>query len=244
MLVSTDGTAFPCCFGKQLGNINEDTPESIWNGQKAQELRAFIKRDQIHPICKGAVCKYVQNSLAARLMARADSDASDALVELLKNGADFYFALASSSTERGNVFNAPKIETVTIDQTGGGFVLSLAGGDPKAESSARTEGFSIRVPGVFERQVSGRKVRVRALARSATGAATRMAVAYSTNEVGNSGWRWHDIGPVWSICEIEWSVPKMKNGDGDYIGLLPDEPGTEGVQIHSVSATIVRGPTI
>ncbi len=129
---------------------------------------------------------------------------------------------------------------MAFEQTaGGGVVLSLAGGDPKAESSAQTQGFSIRVPDEFERQVSERKVRVRALARSATGQATRMAVAYSTNDVGNSGWQWRDIGPAWSICEIEWKVPKMKNGHGDYIGLLPDQPGTEGVQIHSVSATIV-----
>jgi len=68
---------------------------------------------------------------------------------------------------------------MAFEQTaGGGVVLSLAGGDPKAESSAQTQGFSIRVPDEFERQVSERKVRVRALARSATGQATRMAVAY------------------------------------------------------------------
>ena len=117
--------------------------------------------------------------------------------------------------------------------------MKLTGGDPSAPSSGFTGGFSIRVPDAFEREASEHTVRVRVLARSAGDASTRMAVAYSTAEVGNSGWQWCDVGPMWSICELVWKVPKMINGNGDYIGLMPDEPGTPGVEIHSISATVV-----
>ncbi len=67
-----------------------------------------------------------------------------------------------------------------------------------------------------------------------------MAIAYSTNEVGNSGWKWRDVGVNWGIYELVWKVPKMVIGKGDYIGLLPDKPGAAGVEIHSVCATIVN----
>lgn len=117
--------------------------------------------------------------------------------------------------------------------------MKLTGGDPLALSSGLTEGFSIRVPDAFERAASEHTVRVRVLARSAELAPTRMAIAYSTAEVGNSGWRWSDIGLTWGIYDLVWKVPKMVNGHGDYIGLLPDKPGAPGVEIRSVHASVV-----
>jgi len=78
---------------------------------------------------------------------------------------------------------------------------------------------------------------VQVLAKSANAAPTRLAIAYSTNEVGNSGWHWRDVGPDWAICELVWHVPKMHKGNGDFIGLRPF--GAPGVEIHSVSASIV-----
>ena len=162
----------------------------------------------------------------------------DTLAASLKTADGFYFA--PSPPGIGGVRKPSKVESVTIGDGGGGsLLLRLAGGDPKAASAGATEGFSIRVPDPFERQASERTVRVRALARSAGAAPTRVAIAYSTNEVGNSGWQWRDVGPTWAICEMVYKVPKMKDGRGDYIGLLPDNPGAHGVEIHSVSATIV-----
>jgi len=43
----------------------------------------------------------------------------------------------------------------------------------------------------------------------------------------------------WAIFEPVWRVPKMINGSGDYIGLLPDKPGAPGVEIHSLNATVI-----
>jgi len=90
----------------------------------------------------------------------------------------------------------------------------------------------------FEGEASEHPVRVRLLARFAGGVSTRMANADSTTEVGNSSWQWRDVGPMWSICELVWKVPKMIQGNGDYIGFMIDKTGGAGVEIHSVSATV------
>ncbi len=64
MTVASDGRVMPCCYAnKPLGNLNEDSAEAIWNGRLAVQLREFIKRDKIHPICEGAVCKFVRNGV-------------------------------------------------------------------------------------------------------------------------------------------------------------------------------------
>ena len=65
MMLNSDGRVRPCCFAtKALGNLNDTSAASIWNGKIARELRSYVKDDRIHPVCSGAVCKYVQNSIA------------------------------------------------------------------------------------------------------------------------------------------------------------------------------------
>jgi MoaA/NifB/PqqE/SkfB family radical SAM enzyme len=63
MHVAADGSVKPCCFARgELGNLfNEPDADAIWNGPIAVELRAFIKRNEVHPVCRGAICKFVQN---------------------------------------------------------------------------------------------------------------------------------------------------------------------------------------
>ncbi len=159
----------------------------------------------------------------------------DVLSESLKSGGGFYFAPTPGGIEG---VHPPKVKSIELAHTGEGPLLKLAGGDPKASSAGTTEGFSVRVPDTFERAASERRVRVRVLARSDKAASTRLALAYSTNEVGNSGWVWREIGPDWAICEMTFKVSKMIHGNGDFIGLLPDEPDAPGVEIHSLGATV------
>ena len=64
MHVAADGSVKPCCFATgELGNLFvEPDVDTIWNGPIAVELRAFIKLDQVHPVCRGAICKFVKNT--------------------------------------------------------------------------------------------------------------------------------------------------------------------------------------
>src|SRR5208282_2847816 len=150
----------------------------------------------------------------------------------------FHFAPSQAALDAQS--RARKVESITLgDDSRSRPVLKLTGGDQSAASLGYTEGFSIRVPDDFERQASEHAVRVRVLVRSAEAAPTRLAIAYSTNEVGNSGWQWRDVGANWAICELVWKVPTMIDGRGDFIGLLPDAPGAPGVEVHSLSATVV-----
>jgi hypothetical protein len=62
MFVLADGLVMPCCYAqRELGNLKDASLEEIWNGPVAVELRAFIKRNEVHPVCDGAICKFVQN---------------------------------------------------------------------------------------------------------------------------------------------------------------------------------------
>lgn len=78
MMVTADGAVKPCCYALgQLGNLHDATPEEIWNGRAAIELRSFIKTDKIHPICAGAPCKFVQNMQSMALTATGAHDATE-----------------------------------------------------------------------------------------------------------------------------------------------------------------------
>jgi len=108
--------------------------------------------------------------------------------------------------------------------------LCLSNGSSTAASGGITGGYSIRLPDAVEAQASGHPVTVKVAARAIEGSQSRFALAYSTNEVGNSGWRWFDATPDWSVHAMEWDVPVMRKGNGDFIGILPDihgKPGTE-----------------
>lgn len=167
------------------------------------------------------------------------------LASSLKSAAEesggFLFVPSPEAIARLRKREKKKVESIELGDAGeGGKLLKLANGDPEAKSSGLTEGFSIRVPETFEREASAKKVRVQVLARSAGHESTRMAIAYSTNDVGNSRWRWREVKPTWSLCKMDWKVPQMKKGHGDFIGILPDKHGAPGVEIYSVSATIIE----
>ena len=160
----------------------------------------------------------------------------DVLSESLKSRGGFYFEPTAGGVEG---VQTRKVRSIELANSAEGPLLKLAGGDPQANSGGTTEGFSVRVPDAFEHLASERLVRVQVLARSAKAASTRLGLAYSTNEVGNSGWQWREIGPSWAICEMTFKVPKMINGNGDFIGLLPDKSNAPGVEIHSLGATVL-----
>jgi hypothetical protein len=70
------------------------------------------------------------------------------------------------------------------------------------------------------------------------------AVAYSTNDVGNSGWRSFPLTDKLADYSFTYSVPKMKAGNSDYIGILPDLLGAGGaVEVFAISAEVVPAGT-
>jgi hypothetical protein len=146
--------------------------------------------------------------------------------------ADFVFSPGSNLA-------TPSCRSSIATGDDGRRILRLSDGNVDASSAGKTGGFSIRVPDAFERLASGRNIRVRVMARAAQGAAAaRFAIAYSTNEVGNSGWRWFNVTPQWSIVEMSYSVPQMKNGNGDFIGLLPEPALAPGIEVYVVTAQV------
>lgn len=57
--ILSDGTVKPCCWCKgHIGNLNRETFDEIWNGNKVAELRQSILDNKIHPMCKNAPCPF------------------------------------------------------------------------------------------------------------------------------------------------------------------------------------------
>ena len=123
------------------------------------------------------------------------------------------------------------------DETDTNF-MRLANGNPDAKSGGKTGGYNVRTPDAFETAASGHRIAVSVIARAAGAPKSRFALAYSTNEVGNSGWRWQDTGPEWTIHTFEYDVPVLKKGNGDFIGILPDRENCPGVDVFLVTAHI------
>lgn len=117
-------------------------------------------------------------------------------------------------------------------------ILILKDGNFNAPSSGRTAGFSIQVTDAFERAASGHKIRIRAVVRSSS-TETQLALAYSTNEVGNSGWQRFVAGPQWQVIEFNYAVPQMKNGLGDFIGVMAGPADMPAVEVCLVTARVI-----
>lgn len=103
-------------------------------------------------------------------------------------------------------------------------------------------GVYLTLPPAFEQAASGQTVRVTVMARRASDAPGKsFAVAYSTNEVGNSGWQRFDLGDQLASYSFIYKVPVMKAGYGDFIGILPEEGGA--VEISGIGAEVFPAGT-
>jgi len=101
-------------------------------------------------------------------------------------------------------------------------------------SGARTSGFFLGLPTNYETQFSGSLVRVSVHAKRLGFGG--MKVAYSTAEVGNSGWKIFKLTPKIEVYSFEYQVPELLNGRDDFIGILP----TAGpIQITSIEVKIL-----
>ena len=126
----------------------------------------------------------------------------------------------------------------------GAVSLRLSDGDPNAATTGQTGGYSIRLPDELEAAASGQSVVIRIIARSADGPISRFACSYSTNDVGNSGWCWRVVGSEWAVHVVPYNVPPMKNGNGDFVGLLPPPAGEPAVEIAGLAIDVVARPEL
>ena len=96
-------------------------------------------------------------------------------------------------------------------------VAQISGVPEAAPSTGSTGGVSIRLPPATEAQVSGQRVQVTVRAFSPESGAL-MGLAYSTNEVGNSGWQRFMLSTEPRDYVFAYNVPPSQGGNGDYLG--------------------------
>ncbi len=89
---------------------------------------------------------------------------------------------------------------------------------------------------------SGESIRVTLQVKSTSGNPHNFQVAYSTAEVGNSGWRSLVAGPDFSEVSFEYGVAPKREGRGDYLGILPDPSGNgAGIYVRRVDFSVIQG---
>ena len=133
----------------------------------------------------------------------------------------------------------PDINVQMVPRAGGRLAARLSGGRPDADPRGRTQGYSICVPTAFEHMASGRMVRISLCVRSASGLnAAEFRAAYSTNEVGNSGWHRFEAGRRWQTFSFDYDVNPLQNGNGDFIGILPGGADAPAIDISYITAEV------
>lgn len=89
------------------------------------------------------------------------------------------------------------------------------------ESGQTTGGYAIKLPEEVEQSVSGKKIQISIFLEGTSESNTAFRVAYSTAEVGNSGWITFDAQGPAREHSFEYDVSPMKKGRGDYVGFDP-----------------------
>ena len=66
------------------------------------------------------------------------------------------------------------------------------------------------------------------------------ALAYSTNDLGNSGWRPFALTPEPAEHSFDYTLPPLVHANGDFIGIDPDPEGAgHSVVIHDIHIEIL-----
>ncbi len=113
----------------------------------------------------------------------------------------------------------------------------IVGVPQTAGAGGSTGGVGVRLPDSFEEQASGQQVRVTVRASSADEGAL-LGAAYSTADVGNSGWQAFVLSPEPADYTFTYSVPAMQAGNGDFLGFRSygdDMVTVQGFRVEVVS---------
>lgn len=131
-------------------------------------------------------------------------------------------------------------KTLTAQLANGGHAIELSGKVENKRSGGPTTGLSIPLGADFEAMASGKYVKVTIAAKGATG--DKMHVSYSTNDVGNSGWKSFKLGEKFAAHSFIYQVPEKKNGNNEYIGIVPGDDNTGPITIGLIAAEVVPAP--
>ncbi len=145
---------------------------------------------------------------------QADGSVSTAAPGILDEfEADYAFIPSAETIEAMSIADGLSVD-MNDNQT-----MSISGLSNVETSGSKTGGAAFVVSSEDEAEIDGNRVRIRILASGEPGSA--MKVAYSTNDVGNSGWRKFDLSEDLAEYSFEYAVPAMKAGRNDYIGIAP-----------------------
>ena len=114
----------------------------------------------------------------------------------------------------------------------------LISGETTGENSSGTTSGAAFVFGAEDEQgIGGHKLQVRILAVGDVG--TTMRAAYSTNEVGNSGWFEFPLTGDFAEYSFDVWVAAPKDGKNDYLGIIPVNGD---VEIAAIGVDILKDP--
>lgn len=139
------------------------------------------------------------------------------------------------SSEEGPVFRG--LEPFKASHTPDSDFVTLSGNVPNASPTGHP-GLWVAVSDAFEKEASGKKISITIVVDAKS--AGEISAAYSTSDVGNSGWRSFSLTPGENTVSFEYAVPKMNKGNGDYLGILPDPKSTgQTVDVKSVTFDVL-----
>lgn len=138
-----------------------------------------------------------------------------------------FFATSPFDPDR---FSVPEGLTFELNDQGA-IVLPVGPENPSA--GGQTEAIAVRLPGIVEQKASGKNVKVTLLTRALNADTGLARAAYSTRDVGSSGWIELNSSSKPTIASFTYDVPVIKNGNGDYLGLHAPNGGivVEGISV-------------
>lgn len=147
--------------------------------------------------------------------------------------------VAGWATVRRQDVNVPRGVSYTTADMGGATVAEISGVPDNATSTVKTGGVSVRLSDAIEAQASGAPVRVTVRA-FAPQDGSMLGIAYSTNEMGNSGWIQFPLTQTPADYVFVYLVPAKRAGNGDYLGFRSYGAGhvrIVGFMVEPLSAT-------
>ena len=133
---------------------------------------------------------------------------------------DCVLAMSADVLAAANVPADFKVERASTEA--GDPIVKVSGGSGAAAPGGQiASAFTVRLPDEIEAKANGRTITVIVTARSAGADAANFATAYSTNGVGNSGWRDFVAGPKFTNYEFEYALKVAPEPNGNFVGILP-----------------------